>query len=242
MKIAAAQVRPIKGNIQKNIESHKKLVHTAAAEGAHIIVFPELSLTGYEPALSNELATNQNDERLNDLQKICNAHEIVIGAGMPTKSNAGIQISMIIFTPQLPRQTYSKQYLHEDELPYFVCGEQQVFLSVNDVKIAPAICYESLLPQHSEYASGNGAVVYMASVAKSANGVQKALQYFPDIARKYNMIVLMANCVGPCDNFESAGNTSVWNDKGLLTGQLSKTEEGLLIFDTNTGHLVEKLI
>lgn len=64
MKICAAQTRPFKGDIQKNIDTHKKLINLAVSNGADLIFFPELSLTGYEPKLSKELATIQADSRL----------------------------------------------------------------------------------------------------------------------------------------------------------------------------------
>lgn len=242
MKIAVAQIKSFKGDIQNNIENHKKLIDLAVSYGAGMIVFPELSITGYEPELSKELATNQNDSRFDDFQKISDTRKIIIGIGMPTNSNAGIRISMIIFQPYESRQTYSKQYLHEDEYPYFIRGEHQVFLSVNNLKIAPAICYESLLPKHAEHAFKNGAAIYIASVAKSANGIQKAFKHFPEIASKYSMTVLMANSVGPSDNFESAGNTAAWNNKGILAGQLNDQDEGLLLIDTDTGSLLSKTI
>ena len=56
----------------------------------------------------------------------------------------------------------------------------------------------------------------LANIAKSQNGVDKALRHFSDIASKYSMTVLMANCIGHCDNFESVGKTSIWNNKGNL--------------------------
>ena len=43
--------------------------------------------------------------------------------------------------------------------------------------------------------------------------------------------LLMANCIGFCDNFMSVGGSGVWNDKGLMVGQLASKEEGLLIYD-----------
>ena len=82
--------------------------------------------------------------------------------------------------------------------------------------------------------------MYIASVAKSADGVEKAFKHFPEIAGKYSVPVLMANCVGPCDNFESVGKTSIWNSKGQLVGQLNDVSEGILIIDTNKGEIVEK--
>lgn len=69
MKICVAQTRPVKGDIQSNIDDHKKLIEIAVSNGADTVIFPELSLTGYEPKLSRELATNQDDNRFDDFQK-----------------------------------------------------------------------------------------------------------------------------------------------------------------------------
>jgi predicted amidohydrolase len=234
MKICVAQIKPTKADILENIDKHKKLIKLALDEQADAIFFPELSLTGYEPDIAKDLATNQEDAIFDEFQHISNTDIIIIGVGMPTKSDAGILISMIIFQPNLPRQTYSKQHLHSDEFPFFVAGEKQIFLTFDDIKIAPAICYESLLTEHADEASKNGAVIYLASVAKSANGVEKAFKHYPEIAQKYSMTVLMANCIGKCDNFESAGNSAVWNNQGVLIVQLDAEHEGILVFDTET--------
>src|SRR5690606_41051788 len=69
--------------------------------------------------------------------------------------------------PNLSRVIYSKQILHSDELPYFIQGNGQVILNIKNTNIAPAICYESLQPQHSVKAIHLGAELYIASVAKS---------------------------------------------------------------------------
>lgn len=239
MKICAAQTKPFKGDIDRNIVSHNRLIDLAVSFKTDIIVFPELSLTGYEPILSQKLATNQNDKRLDIFQTISETNSITICVGLPTKSNSGIQISMIIFQPNKARQTYSKQHLHSDEHPYFVNGQQQVILTIDNHKIAPAICYESLLLEHSKKVFKSGAGIYIASVAKSANGLTKAFKHYPDIAKKYSMIVLMSNCLGHCDNFESVGKSSIWNKNGLLLGQLNDINEGILIIDTETEKITE---
>jgi hypothetical protein len=56
------------------------------------------------------------------------------------------------------------------------------------------------------------------------------------------MTVLMSNCIGECDGIECGGKTSIWNNKGLLVGQLNDTDEGILIIDTDTQELIEKTI
>lgn len=242
MKIAIAQVKPDKGNIESNIENHKRFIDAAASQGADIIVFPELSLTGYEPKLSKELATGQDDVRLDVFQTISDQKQIVIGVGLPTTDNSGVQISMILFQPNRERLTYSKQHLHADEIPYFVSGQNQVILTIDNQKIVPAICYESLLPDHSEKNFKNGGEIYIASVAKPLNRVRKAFKHYPGIAKQYSITVLMANSIGECDDFISAGKSSIWNKNGELTGQLNGLNEGILMVDTVTEETLEWII
>jgi len=234
MKIAVAQVKSIKGDISANIAHHKSLIGCAIAHNAKAIFFPELSLTGYEPELAQELATDLDDKKFNDFQELSDNNDITIGLGMPTKTDLGIAISMLIFQPRAVRKIYSKQQLHVDEMPYFVNGEQQVILTINGVKVAPAICYESLQTSHSSRAKELGAEVYLASVAKPQNGIDKAMIHYPAIAKKFMMPVLMANCIGYCDNFESAGKSAIWTKQGTLAAQFDEIKEGLLIFDTET--------
>lgn len=85
MKICIGQTNPQKGDIDKNIGIHTKFIQTAIEQSADIIVFPELSLTGYEPELAKELATTQSDERLDIFQNLSDNSKIIIGCGIPTK-------------------------------------------------------------------------------------------------------------------------------------------------------------
>lgn len=238
MKICVAQTRPITDDIQWNIDNHKKFIDLAVSNGADIVIFPELSLTGYEPPLAKEFATNQDDGRFDDFQNISNTKQITIGVGVPTKANTGICISLVLFQPHQARQTYSKKYLHPDEEEFFVSGRGFPGFKVNQTNIALAICYELSVPEHAEQAFQSGAEIYIASVAKFVDGVEKATKRLSEIASTYSMTVLMANCVGQADGGECAGKTSVWNNKGVLVGQLNNVDEGLIIIDTDTQKLI----
>ncbi len=242
MKICVAQTRPIGGEIEQNIENHIKLINLAASHGAEMIVFPELSLTKYDSLMAAKWATAAEDYRFDIFQEISNLKHITIGVGFPLKSSLGIFISMLIFQANLPRQTYSKQYLHADELPFFVNGQNHFFLTIQNHKISPAICYESLLDEHNQNAFKNGADIYITSVAKSANGIEKVKKHYPEIAKKYKMTILMSNCLGKCDDFESVGNSAIWNKKGEILGQLDNENEGILIFDTENEAIFEATI
>ena len=242
MKISVAQTRPVKGDVFANIAKHEKLIHIAISHKTDVIFFPELSITGYEPGLAKELAADHEDEIFDRFREISNKNKITIGIGMPTKAISGIQISMLIFNPGAPAQTYSKQLLHTDELPFFVSGDKQIILTIENKKIAPAICYESLQTAHYDNAYKLGAEIYVASVAKTQNGIDKAMIGYPAIAKKFSMPVLMSNCVGYCDNFQSVGKSSVWTNKGNLIGQLDDNAEGILIFDTETEEIITEII
>lgn len=52
MKICVAQTRSVAGNIERNVARHREFVETAVSHRANLIIFPELSLTGYEPTLA----------------------------------------------------------------------------------------------------------------------------------------------------------------------------------------------
>ncbi len=242
MKVCVAQTKPLKGDIQKNIEHHKMLINIAVSHGANMIIFPELSLTGYEPEISKELATTQNDSRFYDFQKISDSNDITIGVGVPTRNNAATSISMILFQPHAARQVYSKKYLHFDEEEFFISGENAACLIHNKNNIALSICYELSVPEHAENAHKNGANIYIASVAKFVNEIDKAVTRLSDIANTYSMTVLMSNCVGQSDGNQWAGKTSILNNKGALQAQLNDTNEGILIIDTDTQQVIMKMI
>jgi predicted amidohydrolase len=242
MRIGAVQSRPFQGDVRANVARHKQFIELAAENGADGVFFPELSLTGYEPALARELAVGSVDTALSELQRMSDTNRITVGVGLPTRSGGGVCISLALLQPDMPTQIYSKHYLHPDEEPFFVPGRNIASITINDAKVAPAICYEISIPEHAARASAEGAAVYVASVAKFVSGIDRALQRLAEIAGNYAITVLMANCVGVCDGCDCAGRTSIWNHEGELLRQLSHADEGLLIFDTSSQEVIERTI
>jgi predicted amidohydrolase len=238
VRICVAQLRPTAGDIEGNVRKHHALLDLALSHDAQMVCFPELSLTGYETRRAKLFATNADDPRLNTFQTLADARSLCIAVGIPTVAGRGTKISMIVFQPDRSRVTYSKQQLHADEVPYFVRGDDQIVLSAAGHSIAPAICYESLQDSHAERAAQLGADIYLASVAKSAGGVEKAFSHYPAVARRHTMTVLMANCVGPCDDFVAVGRSAVWNSGGEPLIELDGEHEGIALFDTLTREVV----
>lgn len=235
MKLIAAQILPVPGEYEKNISRHIDVIHLAASQSANLVLFPELSLTGYEPRLAEVLAVHPSDSRFDEFQRLSDRYGMLIAVGAPTKGAKGTEISMISFQPGLERTCYSKQHLHPDELPFFTPGTRKRVLSQADFVLAPAICYESLQSSHAKEAAEYGAQVYLASVAKSERGTALANSHYPMIAKKHSMTVVMANCVGSADDYVAAGCSSIWNSHGELVCSADAVNEALVAYDTQTG-------
>ena len=238
MKICLVQIKSEKGNISKNIQNHLTFIERAIELNSDLIVFPELSITNYEPELANELATDINDAIFNPFQDVSNKNKITIGLGMPIKASDGINISMLIFQPNKERIVYSKSILHPDELPYFVSSNHQPSLKIKGKNISLGICYETLQKEHFVKAKNTNADVYIASVAKPVRGSNKAYLHFSTLAKEFETPILMCNSIGYSDNFVASGLSAIWNKKGELLNQLNEEDQGFLIYDIDTEKII----
>ena len=234
MKLCVAQTRPVAGAVEMNIAAHLHWISQAAAAGAELVVFPELSLTGYEPALAAELSRSVSDRCFDVFQSISDQEKIQIGVGAPLRTELGTEIGMLLFRPNADRHAYSKMYLHPDEQSCFVPGQTANNIMDTNPVVALAICYELSVPQHLEHALKRGAQIYVASVAKTASGMQQAQARLAGIAHSHSLPVLLSNCIGHLDGSECAGGSAVWNSSGALTAQLDACHEGLIVLDSAT--------
>ena len=97
-------------------------------------------------------------------------------------------------------------------------------------RIAPAICYEAMQPQHGVAAVSRGASVYAASVAKTEAGMEHARAYLSAFASCHAVAVFLVNAVGPSDGCVAGGRAAAWDASGTLIGELAD-EEGLLLVE-----------
>jgi len=231
MRIAAAQIKSKKGDLDFNIERHIRLAQIASDRLVNLMVFPELSLIAYEPSIAEAYAVTIDDIRMDALASAASTFELILSAGIPVKSSQGIHIGMMSFFPDGSRQIYTKAHLHEDELPFFVAGDGGQDLMCHDFRIAPSICYELSIEDHVQQANKRGAHVYLSSVAKHQQGVESASSILSSYAKQYSMSVMMANAIGENDDYISKGQSSVWDSQGTLMRQMDSEKEGLLLWN-----------
>lgn len=231
MKMGVAQVRAIRGDIKANLNVHLRWMEKAATSGTELLIFPELSLTGYEPTLASALAIDLHDARLDPIQTFCDQHGMSVGAGAPIRTGTGIGIGMIMFHPHQPRWVYTKKYLHADEEPFFMPGHHEREVFYEYPRMAPAICYELSVPAHRQRAVQLGADVYLVSVAKTRPGMATANETLTAFARENRIWVLVANAVGEADGMICGGGSCIISRDGNINQQLGTTNEDILTAD-----------
>jgi len=240
MKICLAQIQSYKGEIDKNITKHIKYIKQAIDLDCDLIVFPELSITNYEPTIAKDFATNSDDKIFIPFQNLANEGNITICIGLPTVSEKGILISMLIFQPNTAKKVYSKNILHEDELPFFTNADCHPIIECNNKKIGLGICYETLQKSHIHKVANLNAEIFIASVSKPERGINKGFIHFPTIAKEFKLPILMINSIGKSDDFIANGQSAIWNKKGKQLAQLNANNEGLLVFNTTNEHTIKK--
>lgn len=233
-EIAVAVVQSIAapGDLARSVSDHSRLAIQAAQQGARLALFPELSLTGYDLGLTRADALATDDPRVQLLQQVADAHEIVIIAGAPIESASGLHIGALCFAPRRPVVTYSKRYLHQGEEKTFAPGAGGEPLSIHDHVVGMAICAEITHPEHAAETARRGAEIYAASCFITPGGYARDTALLAKYAREHRMMVLMANFGTGNRTWMSAGRSAIWSDEGTLLAQGPPEGEAVLIATT----------
>ena len=234
LKIAVAQVPSIKGGIEENINTHLVAIEKASQVGVSYIVFPELSLTGYEPELAISLAFSRDDIRLKPIIDLAVKNNIQVAVGAPLQAEKLPKIGLIIISPTGAIEFYEKMNLHSGERKYFSAGTNYHFVTIGTEKIANAICADMNNTQHAKYCFDSDASVYIAGAVISKNGYEADTQLMSQYATEYNMLVAMANHNQPTGSWEPIGRSAIWSKSGLLASA-SKTQNAIVVAEREDG-------
>ena len=235
MILAAAQIRPNEGKTKRNISDHCKMVKKAALHGASLILFPEMSLTGYTRQDAGKLAFSPEDPRLGRLRNLASKHSIIIIAGAPVAIESEIYIGAFILDPSGSVQIYTKQYLHSGEEQYFEASfERNPSISPEGEQIAFSICADIENPAHPESAAARGCTLYLTGIFYSPESMDHVHSMLSRYARKYSLKILMANFCGPCWGQLASEKSGYWDQEGNLIHSLNGEQPGLLLAEVNT--------
>ncbi len=235
MKIALVQIASVDGDVEANVARHSAALAHLRAGDAGLAIFPELSLTNYEPKIAATAAIGADDARLAPLEEIARELDIQVCVGAPLRSRGKPSIAALLLSPGRQRRIIHKAYLHQDEMPLFAPGCELASLLDTGRRIALAICYDISVDAHIEQAAAQRMEVYLASVAKTADGIAAARERLRPKAREYGVPVLVVNSVGSCEGRPAGGNSMVIGANGELIDALDDSEQAILIHDLASG-------
>lgn len=238
MRICLVQIRSENGSVGRNLERHLRALRSTAAMPAGLIVFPELSLSNYDPGGAEAAALTPADPRLEPLQRFADACGTVVGVGAPLRTAGLPIIAMLVFAPGRPVGVIGKQHLHPDELPFFSPAPVAPDPLPVPLRIGVAICWELSVEAHVSGVMDGGSALFLASVAKTAAGVTEGHRTLARIARSRSVPALMVNCVGTCEGKPAGGGSTVLDRSGRTIARLDGDTEGVLLYDVSSGAAV----
>ncbi|NMH67019.1 carbon-nitrogen hydrolase family protein [Shewanella salipaludis] len=238
--ISLAQIPVVKGDLRVNLEHHLKMIEQSSRYNADVVVFPELSLTGYELDLAAKLAVSPEPSYFKELSQASIDNDIIVIAGCPLKSfkSSKPTIGAVICFPDGTVQFYSKQYLHAGEETYCSFGSTDYFFKVKGHQIALAICADFTESAHSRQARELGADIYVVSALISDNGFVPDAKMLSEIASEHGFPVLLSNHISVTGGWTTCGKNSIWNSGGKLVFS-SDSKDSCLVLCTLAGNEIE---
>ncbi|SHE59996.1 NAD+ synthase (glutamine-hydrolysing) [Marinomonas polaris DSM 16579] len=238
LRIAMAQLDMLVGDITKNTQSVIDAANKARDEEcADVVVFPELTLTGYPP--EDLLLRSSLDTRIeSSLAKLlAEIHDIYVVVGYPRRIDGELfNCAGVIYQGQLLVE-YAKQklpnFLVFDDKRYFSEGREAGLVDIKGVKVGLSICEDIWHPEPIAQAKAAGAELIL-NLNASPYHIEKMgerEELLHQRATEVTLPIVYVNYMGAQDELVYEGGSFVVNAKGEKIMQAPWFEAGLYSID-----------
>jgi predicted amidohydrolase len=216
LSIAVAQPLCVSYEVAVNAVTHAAAVRSA---GARVVVFPELSLTGYEldaPAIDAE------DPRLGPIVEACAETGSLALVGAPVRGEAGgSSIAMLAVDGSGATVAYRKLWLGTAEAERFTPGGKPAVLEVDGWRLGLAICRDTGIRQHASDTAALGIDAYVAGVLESAEDAAVPQERARRVAADHQVWVAVASFAGSTGGGydHAAGGSGIWRPDGVAVAR-----------------------
>ncbi len=256
MKAVLLQLNYHIGNFKENVARIGHKIKKAEKEGADLIIFSELALTGYPPQDLLEYSSfiEASDQALLKVASFSKKAGILIGAPTlnPNPSGKKLFNSVYFLSNGEIRQVFHKSLLPTydifDEYRYFEPNKKFSLLEFRGKKIAVTICEDLWFDQPVENAFSNNRlytknpleklvelepdlIINLAASPFSYLRQQAKTEIFTDNAKKFNLPILYVNQAGAHTELIFEGGSLAVNRSGEIVGALDLFTEDQLIID-----------
>lgn len=240
VKVAIAQINSTVGDFAGNRAKIVEFARRAAAQGADIVLTPELSLAGYPPedlllrhSFYAKIA-EQFEQLTTELADLRDVHLVV---GHPVlQDRARFNAASIVVNGKL-LGTYRKHDLPNDtvfdEKRYFASADQPLVFDVKGVRFGINICEDTWFARAPSRAKEAGAQVLLVLNGSPFHINKQHLRY--DVMRTHvaalGLSTVYSNLVGGQDELVFDGNSFVLDEKGEVRARLKHCAEDLQIVE-----------
>ena len=239
LRIALAQVNPTVGDLAANAELVRQNVATAQSAGAHIVVFPEMVLTGYpvEDLALRPSFQSASQKAIAELAKELTG-EIVAIVGYLDQVNGAPQNMVAVISGGAIQARYAKCHLPNygvfDEFRNFVPGDKTLVVRIHGVDVGIAICEDlwidgGITAQLAERRPGLIIVPNGSPYERAKDDLRLAL--VTKRARQAAAPLVYVNMTGGQDDLVFDGDSIVVNSDGAVIARAPQFEDGVAVVD-----------
>jgi len=250
IRLYLAQINPTVGDLKGNHSLILSHIRKAGDSGADIVIFPELSLTGYPPEdlLLKNSFLNENTAYIEKIKK--EVSEITAIVGFADSKNGLIYNSAAVISGQNIKCIYNKQHLPNysvfDEERYFSRGDANYIFGINGHLVGLSICEDIFYasgPIRAQSIAGGAELVINISASPYYSGKVESREKMISARASDNIVnIAYLNMVGGQDELVFDGNSIVVNEKGQITARCMPFAEDSLIVDIDPSGVSEARI
>ncbi len=233
MKIAAAQIACTLGDVSANAHKMREFAERAHDAGAELIVFPEMSDTGYAMPVIREQSKRWSEGAVPELQKTARELSLAIISGVSEKVGAAIYNSQVVIDSSgAIVAKYRKTHLFApiDEDKCCTPGEALVSLDFGSLKLGLTICYDLRFPEiYRALAIEQGTNLFVVSSAWPFPRVEHQRVLATARAIENQSYLVLANRVGKDDGVPFCGSSAIIDPYGVIVAAASADREELVI-------------
>jgi predicted amidohydrolase len=236
-KMALAQMSCRQADKDGNLTRIKKAVANAKKRGAELVVFPELSLTGY--VVRDELyglAERIPGPSVEFMEDVAKKNDVHVVFGMPEVTDgteATLHNTAVLIGPKGYIGKYRKMYLptHSvfEEKRYFRPGYETTVFDTELGKLGFLICYDIYFPEVTRLARLNGAQLIICISASPS--IRRTFFEALTIARAIENTAYFAfvNLAGTEDGLQFWGGSRLVGPNGRVLVQAKYDEDDLVV-------------
>jgi NAD+ synthase (glutamine-hydrolysing) len=256
MRITMAQLNPLVGDVDGNVARLVDVLPIAASQGADLVVFSELILTGYPPKdlLESPGFIEQVARGLDRVVEVSKSHRdlgIVLGAPAPTGLDGGKPLHNTAFLVSSGKVLFKQAkmllptYDVFDELRYFRAGEEVGVAPFKGERIGLSVC-EDFWQEPGAWNTGiypidpidmlarQGATLLVNISASPFAAGKEAVRYrlIKDHARAHGLCFVFVNQTGGNDDLVFDGRSLFVDGEGAARCVFPSFEEAVITVDT----------